>query len=273
MSLSLQEASYVVGRTCLVDTVSIDVEPGTVTVVVGPNGAGKSTLLKLLSGDLYPTRGASFLDGERLSGMTAAELAKRRAVLPQSSALSFDFRVSDVVALGRLPYHEARQSPRTEAIVRTAMKRAGCSAYADRTYMTLSGGERQRVHFARILAQADTTGQRANPPGRRANPYVLLDEPTNALDLVHQLSILKTCRQLADDGAGVLMILHDFNLALNVADHLVVLSKGRVFAAGAPWEVLSPQVVEQVWGIPMAISYDRESGNRWLVPAVAPHGG
>lgn len=259
MSLSLTDASYHTGGTCLLDQVSIDVTPGTVTVIVGPNGAGKSTALKLLAGDIAPTAGCACLDGEPIAAVPPAELARRRAVLPQSSHLNFNFRVCDVVALGRLPFHEAHKSPPLKSAVNNAMRRAGCHTYADRSYLTLSGGERQRVHFARILAQMDHGVD-------GANRYILLDEPTNALDLVHQLAILDVCRQLADEGAGVMIVLHDFNLALRVADHVVILNNGRVYASGAPAMTLTPDCVEQVWGIPMVFSVDLATQTRWLVP-------
>ncbi len=259
MSLCLASASYDVSGKRLLDRVSIDVPPGRVTAVVGPNGAGKSTALKLLSGDLVPCEGTCSIDGADVGTVSPQDLARRRAVLPQSSHLSFGFRVGDLVALGRLPHGETGATLSSEALISEAMARAGCFELKDRDYLTLSGGERQRTHLARTLAQI------AEPVGDLPR-YFLLDEPTNALDLVHQISLLDLMRQLAAEGVGVLMIVHDLNHALGYADYVYVLKDGKLVGEGEPKSVMTPQLIKFAWGVDVASIESPVSGVSYLFP-------
>ena len=242
--LALDAVHVHVGAAVLLDGVSLDVRPGEVTVVVGPNGAGKSTLLKVAAGERAPTRGAVTLDGTPLDRHAPEALARRRAVLPQQSALGFSFSAFEVALLGRTPH--ARRSTRAadEAATHGALEKAGVAAFAERRYPTLSGGEQQRVHLARALAQLD---------GADAPAYLLLDEPTASLDLTHQHGVLRLARALAAGGTGVLAVLHDLNLAAQYADRLVVLRRGRVLAEGPPSDVLAPALVEAAFDVPVVV--------------------
>lgn len=244
MSLQAKDVTCQIGSRHLLDHVSLAIEPGRVHAVLGPNGAGKSTLLKLLSGEQRCTQGQVLLENRSISDWPALERARRRAVLPQSENLSFDFTVRQVVSLGRMPC--VLQTPaREHEIISAALQATGVAHLDSRIYPTLSGGERMRVQLARVLAQIWETSTHPR--------YLLLDEPTASLDLAHQHSCLKIARQFAADGTGVLLVLHDPNLALSYADEVTLLCCGQVIAQGAPEQVLSQQNLERVYGVKIEI--------------------
>jgi len=241
VTLAARGASYRIGERALVADVSLALEPGKVHVVLGPNGAGKSTLLKLLAGDLQPASGTVELEGQPLHAWSARDRARRRAVLPQHDSLRFAFTVEEVVALGRLPC--ATHSPqREDEIVREALAGAGAAHLAGRIYPTLSGGERARVQLARVMAQLWDGG------GAR---YLLLDEPTANLDLAHQHACLKMARCFAAGGTGVLVVLHDPNLAMTYADAVTLLRGGAVLATGEPAHALTAANLSALYGLPV----------------------
>jgi iron complex transport system ATP-binding protein len=234
------------GHRMLLDHVSLSLAPGRVTVIIGPNGAGKSTLLRILSGELPPDSGTVALLDQSLSSWPAASLARIRSVLPQESDLNFPFRVEEVVRLGRIPHPGGGDSSADHALARAALAQVDLSAFADRLYPTLSGGEKQRVHLARALTQLQPDPGAPTPTAR----VLLLDEPTASLDLTHQHSVLTLARNLAvREQVTVLAVLHDLNLALTYADDLVILSGGRVAAAGPLVETLTPALIRSVFHI------------------------
>lgn len=239
--LRAENVSFAYGRRRAVDAVSVDVEPGQVLAILGPNGAGKTSLFRLLSGAETPAEGRVTLDGRPLADYPARELATRRAVLPQISQLGFNFTVREVVEMGRLPHVDAGDADTGEDIVAQAMACADVTTFAARHYMSLSGGERQRVHLARCLAQVW-------PEPDAPSGCLLLDEPTNNLDIAHQHLCLREARRLADAGAAVACILHDFNLALAYADRCAVLDHGRLRASGDISE-LTVEVVRDVFQV------------------------
>lgn len=205
--------------------------PGTLTALVGPNGAGKSTLLAVASGDVEADAGQVILHDRPIAHWRAMALARERAVMPQDHAVRFAFSVEEVVAMGRLPH--AADPVRDAARVDQALEQAEMARLRRREVQTLSGGEAARATFARVLAQ-DT-------------PLLLLDEPTAALDLRHQERTLRTVRGLADEGACVIVVLHDLNLAAGYADRIVLLEQGRVAADGTPDQVLTREHIERVY--------------------------
>jgi iron complex transport system ATP-binding protein len=239
-SLQAIEVTYQVGHHRLVDGVSLELRPGEVLALVGPNGAGKSTLLKLLSGDLPPSTGQVLLDGIPLGGYRARPLALKRAVLPQHTVLQFAFTAWEVVAMGRSPHLRfGGETEHDAAAIEAAMARTDTLDLAQRSFLTLSGGEGQRVTLARVLAQE--------------TPILLLDEPTAALDIHHQQLVADLARQAAADGAGVLVVLHDLNLAAHCADRVAVLQGGRLVGVGAPWEILTADRLSAVFAHPIAV--------------------
>ncbi len=239
MSLQLQRASREDGGRSRVAAVSATFSAGELTVIIGPNGSGKSSLLQLLSGDLAPSFGRVRLDGNDLASWDRLALARRRAVLPQDVPVNLPYRVAEVVALGRNPYFpEARAL--TEDAVRDSLARVGMDEMAERPYTQLSGGQRARVQYARCLAQLH--------PGR-AQPVLLLDEPTASLDPRWQHACLRQAQQLAREGWCVVCVLHDLNLAARYADRLLLLHNGGILRAGAVDDVLNDRCLDQVYGL------------------------
>lgn len=239
----------------ILDLPALSVAAGGVFGILGPNGAGKSTLLRVLAGETRPDSGTAWLAGVALPAWNPGALARRRAVLPQASALGFPLRAEEVVALGRLP-HAGRGGP-TDC-VRAAMGEAGVAHLAQRSHATLSGGEQQRVQLARVLAQLAGV-----PP---AQSVLFLDEPTSALDLPHQHAIMAVAAARARAGATVVAVLHDLNLAARYCDRLLLLAGGRRVAEGPPAELLTPEVVQRAYGIAMRRVADPERGEVLLVP-------
>ncbi|WP_030610873.1 ABC transporter ATP-binding protein [Streptomyces sclerotialus] len=220
----------------IVEDITLRAEGGQVVGVVGPNGSGKSTLLRCVYRALRPTAGTVRLAGDDLHALDAREGARRLAALPQESGAEFDFTAAEVVAMGRLPHHRgspfAGRSAADAALCAAALNRVGAGHLAARGFRSLSGGEKQRVLIARALAQ---------------QPQVLvLDEPTNHLDIAHQLEVLSLVR---GSGLTVLAALHDLNLAASHCDVLYVLDGGRVVAAGPPEDVLSAELLAEVFGV------------------------
>ncbi|WP_418303735.1 ATP-binding cassette domain-containing protein [Pandoraea pulmonicola] len=236
---------------------SLDVRPGELLVLLGRNGAGKSTLLKALAGEPLPPRtrlsGAITLNGAALAQYSAAALARLRAVLPQTAQLSFPFSALEIVTMGRLPFPRpprARRVPSDTDIATMALERVGALPLLHRDVMTLSGGEWARVQFARVLAQLWPEAA-ASPSVPR---YLLLDEPTAALDLAHQHHVLSLTRELAKTwGFGAMAIVHDVNLAARHADRMALLADGRILAAGTPREVMRSELIEATLGLPVHV--------------------
>lgn len=226
----------------LLATVHARFAPGGVTAILGPNGAGKSTLLSMLSGQRAPRSGRVLVAGKPLPDWSASALARQRAVLPQETAVAFDFTVQEVVEMGRFP-HRQHPSRHETRIVREAMESTGVAHLARRSVNTLSGGERARAHLARALAQI------WEPLPGGATRWLLLDEPTAALDLAHQHQTMALVRRWAvEQGVGVVAVLHDLNLALRYAGALVLMGQGCC-EVGPTTQTLTPQAIARVWGV------------------------
>jgi len=223
-------------RTILED-MSLDVERGEILALVGPNGAGKSTLLSVLSGDRTPDSGTVTIDGRNIGGIRHAELARLRAVLTQENSVSFPFRVSEVVAMGRSPWARSTESRDDVSVVNAALEATDIAHLGERRYTTLSGGEKARVSLARVLAQH--------------TPVVFLDEPTAALDLRHQEDVMRVAQAMAAEDRAVVVVLHDLSLAGAYCDRLALIANGRLDAIGTPSAVLTAERVERVYGLPV----------------------
>ncbi|MEA1051829.1 heme ABC transporter ATP-binding protein [Lamprobacter modestohalophilus] len=249
------------GRALLYD-LSLRLAAGEVLAVLGANGAGKSTLLRTLSAELSPERGQVRLNNRPLSDWPARELAKRRAVLPQHSPLDFPFTALEVVLMGRIPFG----GPSSEDVHRAAraLGEVEIAHLAERRYTTLSGGERQRVHLARVLVQI------WDPLPEREPRFLLLDEPTASLDIAHQHATLALARRWARHDLGVLVVLHDLNLAAQYADRVAILKAGRLLAVGAPEDALEPDLIAEAFGLPVQILAHPELGCPLIVPRADP---
>lgn len=252
------------GTSTLLQGVDLRLAPGEVGAILGPNGAGKSTLLSVLAGLRAPDSGHVHLNGLAVNPVQVHALARHRAVLPQETAVAFDFRVQEVVELGRYP-HQRQPSKDEAAIVRAAMQATGVAAMAGRSLASLSGGERARVQLARVMAQIWEPGADAAPR------WLLLDEPTAALDLRHQHETLRTVQRWArEQGVGVLAVLHDPNLALRYADRVWVLDGGALQASGQPARVLRPVLVQRVWQVQASTVRAADGVPQLLIAAAVP---
>lgn len=222
--------------------------PGEVTAICGPNGAGKSTLLGALAGLVPADAGMVLLDGVPLKTWKPADRARAIGYLPQAGAAAWDVDVRTLVALGRLPHGDARVDSGLAAI-RRALLALDLEHLSNRPLSRLSGGERARALLARVLAGEPR--------------WVLADEPLAALDLAHQLALLARLRTVAEEGAGVVLVLHDLALAMNHAHRVIVLQDGRIAADGTPDAALCEPVIAQVWGV--SARWLGEPGARALV--------
>ncbi|WP_111718629.1 ABC transporter ATP-binding protein [Homoserinimonas sp. OAct 916] len=236
--LSARRISFSRQSTLIIDGVDCTVPVGGFAAVIGPNGAGKSTLLQVIAGILPASESATARLGDTdLVGMRRRDRARIVALAEQHSAEDSGMRVSDVVMLGRTPHLGRWQAEGAEdkRIVQDALEAVSLREFADRAFDTLSGGERQRVHLARALAQQPR--------------LLLLDEPTNHLDVHAQLSLLSLVRAQTASGLTVVAALHDLNIAVAYADHVIVLKAGRVRAAGPAQQVLTPELIWDVYGV------------------------
>jgi iron complex transport system ATP-binding protein len=250
-----------VGKKKLLDDISLRINPGELVAVIGPNGAGKSTLLKCLCGEMIPTSGVAKMNGKAISEWAISERAQLCAVLPQNSSLSFPFSVLDVVLMGRSPHAKTRNIANDYTIAQQAMELIGIDSLKERTYTTLSGGERQRVHFARILTQIWE-------PVISQTRYLMLDEPTSALDISCQHDCLKIASDFAkQQDAGVVVVLHDLNLAALYADRIIVLLSGKLFAFDQPNLVINEDLVQHVFDYSVRIyDHPQNSGCPLVIP-------
>lgn len=245
----------------LLDNVSVAIVPERVTAIVGPNGAGKSTLIKVLAGEIVPTHGDVELDGRSLKTFRAAELAARRAIVPQSTFLSFPFSVIEVVKLGASVPGFDQNPEHSTRIAEDALCDVGLTDFRDRTYSQLSGGERQRVHVARALCQLNASVRR-----QTQTAVLLLDEPTSSLDLSHQSLVLGEARAQADDGRAVAVVLHDLNLAAAWADEVILMNSGGIAARGPPSAIFQDDLLSAVFGCPIRANVPPPAGTPYMLP-------
>ncbi|MFD7551055.1 ABC transporter ATP-binding protein [Streptomyces sp. NPDC059816] len=241
------------------DALDIRIPDGSFTVIVGPNGCGKSTLLKALSRMIKPRAGAVLLDSAPISSYATKEAARLLGLLPQTSTAPNGITVGDLVARGRFPHQRLlRQwSAEDEQAVVEAMEMTHVRDLSDRFVEELSGGQRQRVWLAMVLAQR--------------TDILLLDEPTTFLDLAHQVEVLDLCWDLHHRrGHTLVLVLHDLNQAFRYASHLIVMKDGRIAAQGDPMEVVTADLVQEVFGLACRIIPDPEVGTPLVVPAARP---
>ena len=236
------------GRQVL-DKVSLELHPGELLGVLGANGAGKTTLLSALAGEL-PIDPVLHLNcpvtvnGRELVDMRPTELARMRAVLPQKPELHFDLTVEEVVGMGVYPFPELDQAC-CARLIRQAMDAADVSRFMERGYLDLSGGEQQRVQFARSLVQLMAATLVGGPA------YLFLDEPSASLDPAHQHGLLQAARRAAEtSGAGVLIVMHDVNLAAQYCSRIALMAEGNLIACGTPTQVLTASFMEQTYSTP-----------------------
>ncbi|MEU8901200.1 ABC transporter ATP-binding protein [Nocardia sp. NPDC048505] len=258
--LAAENVTLGYGDRVIVDGLDLEIPAGVVTTVIGPNGCGKSTLLRSLGRLLKPQHGQVVLDGKAISSMKTKDVARVVGMLPQTPVAPEGLTVADLVARGRHPHQSwLRQwSATDEAEVLTALEQTGIADLADRPLDELSGGQRQRAWISMALAQG--------------TDILLLDEPTTYLDLAHSLEVLDLVDRLHDDmGRTVVMVLHDLNLAIRYSDQLIVMRSGRIIAQGAPADIISAELLREVFGLSATVLEDPVSGRPMIVPIGTRH--
>ncbi len=223
--------------------VSFEVNRGDLVVVLGPNGAGKTTLLRTIAKIVTPKVGTVLLDGRDISSLPTNQLMRTLSVVPQSEGSAFSFTVQDIVAMGRTPHVSplAPLSQRDWQVIREAMEATDVWELRDRLFSELSGGEQRRVLIAKALAQEPQ--------------LLLLDEPTANLDLHYQLEVVELIQRLnRERNITVLAVLHDLNLAAMLGQRFILMHQGRIYAMGNAEEVLTPQNIQQVYGVPVVVT-------------------
>jgi iron complex transport system ATP-binding protein len=242
--LVVDDVSVDLGGRRVLSGVSLTAEAGALVGLIGPNGAGKTTLLRAIRNGIEVASGAITLTGQSVTGLSAREIGRRAATVPQETALSFGFSVREAVAMGRHAHIGRFEAPDAtdQAAVESALDRTSLTELSDRPVTDLSGGERQRVLLARALAQA--------------TPVLLLDEPTASLDINHAIRTLETVRSVVDDGTAAVAAIHDLDLAARYCDRLVLLAEGEVVAAGPPSGVLTSDTLETAFDATAVVSRD-----------------
>ncbi|WP_406728258.1 ABC transporter ATP-binding protein [Streptomyces sp. GD-15H] len=254
--LSAEDVTLAYDQRVIAEQLSVEIPDNSFTVIVGPNACGKSTLLRALSRMLKPLQGRVLLDGQVIQSMPAKKVARTLGLLPQSLIAPDGITVANLVGRGRYPHQGIlRQwSAEDERVVQESMARTGIADLGERHVDELSGGQRQRVWIAMALAQE--------------TPLLLLDEPTTYLDIQHQIDVLDLCAELHEEqGRTLVAVLHDLNHAARYATHLIALREGKVIAQGAPKEIVTAGLVEQVFGLSCQVIDDPETGTPLIVPA------
>jgi ABC-type cobalamin/Fe3+-siderophores transport system ATPase subunit len=237
------------------EQLSVSLPAGEFTVIIGPNGCGKSTLLRTLSRLQRPQAGQIWLDGQQIQRYGSKDVARRLGLLVQNTQAPSDITVFELVSRGRYPHQKWRQrwSTNDQQAVEQAMRATGVAELAEATLQTLSGGQRQRAWIAMVLAQQ--------------TPLLLLDEPTTWLDISHQIELMELlCRLNKQHGHTLVAVLHDLNQACRYATHLIAMRDGKIVAQGAPADIITTALIEQVYGLKCMIIDDPVAHTPLIVP-------
>lgn len=253
--MSVRGLSFAYGEHEVLSDISFSVDYGEFLSVLGPNGVGKSTLFRCMLGLLAPSAGGAYVDGRAVADMSARQLAYAIAYIPQSHSPVFNFSVFDMVLMGTTAQTGSFASPgkRQRALAKKALRRLGIEHLADRGYANLSGGERQLVLIARAIAQQAKV--------------LVMDEPSASLDFGNRLRVMRTVRDLTQDGYAVIQSTHDPEQAYMYSDRILALHGGRVAAFGTPKETLNADLVSALYGVDVEVCSMREDAIRVCVPA------
>lgn len=249
--LTARDISVTVHGKRLLEAIDLQLECGEVAAVIGPNGAGKTSLIRALTGDLPLATGEVLLNDRHLDSYSLQEKAQQLALLPQQTELNFSFPVKDVVHLGRIPHASGQQID--NRIVNDTLRAVDMLDRAQQHYTWLSGGEKQRVQLARVMAQL----WRAEDAPTR---LLVLDEPTASLDVAHTRQLMQCIQSLAASGMGVIMVVHDFNLAARYADRVFLLKDGQLAVQGTPDAVLTREHMQRFFDVASTIMQHPQSG-------------
>ena len=243
------------GKKIIARDLTVAIPEGHFTAIIGPNGCGKSTLLRTLSRLMTPVEGSVFLDGEQIQRFASKEVARRIGLLAQNATTPGDITVPELGSRGRYPHQPlfTRWRKEDDEAVNRAMQATGITALAQQSVDTLSGGQRQRAWIAMVLAQETS--------------IMLLDEPTTWLDISHQIDLLELLSELnRTQGYTLAAVLHDLNQACRYATHLIALRDGEIVAQGAPKEIVTPDLIAQIYGMRCMIIDDPVAGTPLVVP-------
>lgn len=257
--LIAKDICVTLGRKVILHGVTANFAPAQLSVIVGPNGSGKTTLLRALTAEV-PFDGQITLNGHDITQTPAWKLAAMRAVLPQATVLAFPFTVAEVVRLGQMGGVGAGGPDRTS----DALHRVGLTGYAERFYSDLSGGEQQRVQLARVLLQVWQPVSASGAPR-----WLILDEPVSSLDIGHQLLVMQIARDFADQGGGVVAVMHDLNLSAMFADHMVLMRDGQVAAQGLVKDVLIDEHLSDAYGCALRVGVAPPERSVFILPQMA----
>lgn len=244
-----EDLGYRVNGKYILNGVSFAAKSGEITGVIGPNGAGKSTLVRLLVSVINPSSGSVYINGTEISAMRTTDLYRRIAFVPQNLDYTFPFTVLDTVLMGRIPYLGRFEYEKDEDydIAYAALSTVDMESFSSRYVTSLSGGEKQLVAIATAIAQSTA--------------YMVLDEPISNLDINHQLKIMNYLRHQSEKGKGVIVVLHDLGLAARFCDRLLLLSKGGFVKLDTPENVLTGNVVAEVFGVNAEVYRSRYTGS------------
>lgn len=252
------------GNKQILNHIAFQAKSGDVTIIIGPNGSGKSTFVKALSGEL-PYSGKITLNGYDVSQTKTYDMAKMRAVLPQSTTLVFPFLVHEVVELGLSVNQCAITKTELQNLTKKALERVDLADYSNRYYHQLSGGEQARVQLARVLCQI------WEPVCNGISRWMILDEPIASLDIQHQLVVMDIAKNFARCGGGVLAVLHDLNLAAHYADKMILLKQGEIYCEGSASTVLTTQNLRDVYHCALIVSELPKADIPFILPQTASY--
>ena len=248
MSIKISSVSYEKGNKKILDDISLEIKSGEVLSVLGPNGAGKSTLLNLISGDISPSRGEIYFDNKNLKDISIQERSFMRSVMAQSQAIVFDFSVKEIIEMGWLDKGLSNYANDFQNALNEIAEETSVTDLLYKKFNILSGGEQRRVHFARTLLQIWRPSNSSDPI------YILLDEPTANLDILHEQKMMKKIRNKASEGIGVMIVLHDINIAAKYSDKIAFIKEGRLEEVGSPSKVLEENKLSAIYELPMKIN-------------------
>jgi iron complex transport system ATP-binding protein len=253
--LKASKVHFCIRQRPIVEEISLELNPGEILAVLGPNGAGKSTLFRIISGEIKCKHGEIGYNGNDIYKLKSRELAEVRAVMPQHTLVNFPFTVQEVVELGLI----STKAKDPSKLIREVLEATNTTHLRDQVFNILSGGEKQRVQLARVLVQIWET-----KPFPR---YLLLDEPTSSLDIAQQHAVLKILKTLRSKNIGVLVILHELNLAAQYADKIALLKNGVIAKIGPVEEVLEEEILEHVFDHPIQLIANPATGGVFVSSA------
>ena len=250
MSVRCESIDINLNKREILKNISIEVKENEILSIIGPNGAGKSTLLKSLAGDINPTNGNIFYDGININQIDIQERAFTRSVMSQLQPIAFDFSVKEIVEMGWINRGESKYADQFDDAVQEVILKCGVKDLIDRNFNTLSGGEQRRIHFARTLLQLWRPSNSSDPK------YLFLDEPTANLDLTYEIKLLNIVKDVAQEGAGVILVLHDLNLAAKFSDKVAILKGGLLIDIGLPKDILKSTLLSDIYEIKVEVKND-----------------